>query len=460
MKRILFICAFISASLQAFATTYYVSNTGSDAANGTSTGTPWQTISKVNGTSFVADDIILFKRGNLWREQLTVPTSGTSGHPITFGAYDFGSKPLINGADVVTGWVIDTGTVYKKTSFTYDPTQVFEDSIRLIHSVSRVAMVAGSYYYDSGAATLYVWTTKSTDPSNYTIEVSGQRVGIHFNGKAWIVVDSIHASKSRRNGFNWQNVTGSEAAGAHDIVVTNAESSWNALRGFGMGGYFPLDLSNIAISNSYSHDNLGEGFWLGNGTNLGCDYCTAYANGNDRATKGYTFGDGGGVLIGIHAVNNYVTHSRSYGNGFKSAMLVEYENNGTAIAFGSAGASQAGGTTSIAVPYPAVISEGDLLVIPITNKYPTNGPSTPSGWTVIASNQATGGAGAPGAGSGTVYATIFIKIANGNESGNVTVSIPSGNAAVSRMIRVTKDPPATWSYLSTTGAQNSAATSW
>src|SRR5678815_1054333 len=63
--------------------TYFVSNAGSDAANGLSTGTSWQTISKVNSSTFKPGDTILFKRGDTWREQLTVPSSGQAGRPIT-----------------------------------------------------------------------------------------------------------------------------------------------------------------------------------------------------------------------------------------------------------------------------------------------------------------------------------------------------------------------------------------
>jgi hypothetical protein len=88
--------------------TYYVDATsGSDSANGTSDSTPWKTIAKVNSSSFSAGDSILFKKGETWREQLTVPSSGSSGSPITFGAYGSGAKPIINGADILTGLTHD-----------------------------------------------------------------------------------------------------------------------------------------------------------------------------------------------------------------------------------------------------------------------------------------------------------------------------------------------------------------
>lgn len=81
------------------ATTYYVAAAGSDSNSGTSSGAPWQTIAKVNGTSFSAGDSVLFNRGDVWyASSLIVPSSGASGSPITFGAYGSGANPIIKGA--------------------------------------------------------------------------------------------------------------------------------------------------------------------------------------------------------------------------------------------------------------------------------------------------------------------------------------------------------------------------
>jgi len=76
---------------------YYVSNTGSDLNDGKTPATAWKTISKVNSTSFEPGNKIYFKRGHTWREQLTIPSSGAAGKPITFGAYGRGPRPRIVG---------------------------------------------------------------------------------------------------------------------------------------------------------------------------------------------------------------------------------------------------------------------------------------------------------------------------------------------------------------------------
>src|ERR1035441_6510895 len=102
-------------TVQASGTTYYVDNcvvTGNDSNNGTSPSTPWLTINQVNNfSSFHPGDSILFEKGCTWREQLTVPSSGSAGNPITFGAYGSGGMPIISGANVLTGFSVYTPAV-------------------------------------------------------------------------------------------------------------------------------------------------------------------------------------------------------------------------------------------------------------------------------------------------------------------------------------------------------------
>lgn len=89
------------------ATTYYVAsaaNGGSDSNSGLTTLLPWLTVAKVNGATFAAGDSVLFNRGDTWREQGQFPSSGTSGHPITIGAYGSGPLPQFLGSELATTW--------------------------------------------------------------------------------------------------------------------------------------------------------------------------------------------------------------------------------------------------------------------------------------------------------------------------------------------------------------------
>jgi parallel beta-helix repeat protein len=90
-------------------TNYYVSNSGSDANNGLTTATAWQTISKVNSVSFSSGDSILFNRGDSWNERLVPLSSG-----IHIAAYGTGNKPIISGFQTVTGFT-QSGNIWTKT---------------------------------------------------------------------------------------------------------------------------------------------------------------------------------------------------------------------------------------------------------------------------------------------------------------------------------------------------------
>jgi len=77
---------------------FYVSNQGIDSNSGTSAGSPWATIAKVNAQTFQPGDHILFERGDTWTGSgVIVDAAGVAGAPIVYGAYGSGSKPKING---------------------------------------------------------------------------------------------------------------------------------------------------------------------------------------------------------------------------------------------------------------------------------------------------------------------------------------------------------------------------
>ena len=80
------------------AATYYVdTQNGNDSYSGTSQIQPWQTLSKVNGTTFQAGDSILFKADDVWTGRLYPGGSGSPGAPIVIDIYGTGSKAIIDG---------------------------------------------------------------------------------------------------------------------------------------------------------------------------------------------------------------------------------------------------------------------------------------------------------------------------------------------------------------------------
>lgn len=112
----LFTLLMVLLSILSFSATYYISNTGNDSNSGLTTTAAWQSLAKVNASSFNPGDQILFKKGDSWYGTLTIKQSGTAGNPITFGAYGTGANPIITGFTTVTGWTNLGNNIWESTN--------------------------------------------------------------------------------------------------------------------------------------------------------------------------------------------------------------------------------------------------------------------------------------------------------------------------------------------------------
>jgi parallel beta-helix repeat protein len=237
MKKLLTIIT-VLISFSVNATDYFVSNlTGSDVNAGTTLCAPWQTIAKVNSSSFNPGDRIFFKRGEEWREQLTIPSSGTSGNVITFSAYSTGADPIINGADLKTGWTARGGmtNVWVTTATnatTYRAMVIIDDSI--FTEVASLAAVnsAGEYYIQTaGTDSLFVYG--ATDPDSRVAEVSKRDYGILAADNAFrhhIKIENIEVRYAGGGGIGlYSNGTDHDGYVTIDNCVLYANRLWGAI---------------------------------------------------------------------------------------------------------------------------------------------------------------------------------------------------------------------------------------
>jgi hypothetical protein len=76
--------------------TYFIDATaGSDTNNGTSEATAWQTLAKLNATTFQPGNAICFKAGGAWTGAFAARGSGSAAAPIVVDQYGTGNKPRI-----------------------------------------------------------------------------------------------------------------------------------------------------------------------------------------------------------------------------------------------------------------------------------------------------------------------------------------------------------------------------
>jgi PKD repeat protein len=193
------LCVMLSSPARA-ATTYYVSTTGNDANNGTSSGTPWRTVAKVNAATFQAGDQILFARGGEWHEALAPQSSGAQGNPITFDAYGSGAKPKFWGSDVLDNskWVSQGGNVYAITGLSYaNVTEVLAnhgtDANGQWFNAGSPNSQSGVYDYNSGTLRISSASNPATDGRVYTAVV--RQDVVFSNGKDHLVFKNLQGDE-------------------------------------------------------------------------------------------------------------------------------------------------------------------------------------------------------------------------------------------------------------------------
>lgn len=114
MKRLyIFFLLLLCANISVHAANYYISPSGNDTNNGHSPATAWQTLAKVNATTFQPGDKILFKAGGVWSGALAPLGSGVAGKPIVIDKYGRGALPVINGPGT------NNSTVFSLTNQSY-----------------------------------------------------------------------------------------------------------------------------------------------------------------------------------------------------------------------------------------------------------------------------------------------------------------------------------------------------
>ncbi len=228
-------------------TTYYVSNTGNDLNAGTSVDAPWQTVTKVDATSFVPGDTILFQRGGQWRASLTASSDGSSSSPISYGAYGdpTAARPLFLGSDVLdpAAFTLVTGTAYSIAA----PTAVhwlYSDAASLHEALdaltaagqpsdaaSQLAYVeatAGTFYYDATGTTLYV--NLGGTLAGHTLEAATREDAVNSDARSFLAFSDLDVSETADDNAGY----GFRIEGGADVSVTDCDATLNGKHSFGV----------------------------------------------------------------------------------------------------------------------------------------------------------------------------------------------------------------------------------
>lgn len=218
---------------------YYVSNTGSDSNDGLTTATSWQTLSKVNSSTFNAGDSILLKRGDSWNERLNIASSGSAGNHIVVSAYGTGANPVITGFQTLTGFVNTSGniwTVIAPNAVSNLNTVVIDGRIRAKGRYPNTSAANGGYLtFQSG--------------TQYSITSSGLTGTPNYTGKECVVRTAVYVLDIAR-----------VSSQSTSTINFDRPLTYNSNGTGGNGFFFQNDSSFLDVANEWSCDSTTKRF--------------------------------------------------------------------------------------------------------------------------------------------------------------------------------------------------------
>jgi hypothetical protein len=257
--------------------TYYVSPSGSDKHSGTSTSSPWRSISKVNSRTFGSGDRILFQGGSTF--------SGT----LIFGAQDVGSAvtPI-----VVSSYGTGRATINGGAS----------DGIKLYNTAGfeiRNLVVTGSGRTSNSGSGINLFLDLPNNPKLSYVLIDG--VEVKGFGKNGVVIGSWNKN-----------------AGYSNVRVTNSTSHDNGLAGFKTYAQLPFSHLNVYFGHLKAYNNTGvsglagpsgTGIVLGAVTGGTIERSVAYNNGALCTSAGCGF-----AIWAYDAEKILIQHNEAYAN--------------------------------------------------------------------------------------------------------------------------------------------------
>jgi hypothetical protein len=297
-------------------TSYYVSPTGNDHANG-SIGSPWQTLARVSTANLDPGDHVYLQGGATFTGtlQLTNEDSGTASDPVVIDSYGTGRAVVSSGsAEGVSVYdasgieVHDLKIVGAGRDTGGDVGLLFFNDLagNVLLPYLRVSDVEVSGYHDFGIAVggwngtsgfsdvrvervrshdngdsgmvtyaaarnvhkdVYVGASSFYDNQGLPSATTNTGSGLVLGGVDGATVEKNVAYKNGGLNTTIQGGVGIWTYDSNKVVIQRNESYANRTGGAADGGGFDLDhnVSSSVLQFNYSHDNAGNGLMLAHG---------------------------------------------------------------------------------------------------------------------------------------------------------------------------------------------------
>lgn len=254
MSLIAAISCLASAS---WATTYYVSPSGSNGNNGTSSSTPYQTIQQALNTVRAGDTVNIM--AGTYNAGLVLMTSGTNGAPITVQSYNGASVTINSGNSRAVCLTNSSGSINYYTIKGLTFISNYSSYSGAVNSGWKWTLDFSSGYWPGAGA------APTTRPSHFVVDSCNITGGVAFMGSYNTVTnctmngnnqwaDAIYASNSVSNHntatyntiHNYTNrAFHSESGASYDVASYNTVYSCGA---GGNGGAIDFDGAYTAVT--------------------------------------------------------------------------------------------------------------------------------------------------------------------------------------------------------------------
>jgi len=271
----------ISNALPLAATDYFVSPTGNDEAQGTSTNTAWRTIGRVNRARFQPGDRVRFEAGSSFAGNLRLSSedAGTSNAPVVVDSFGEGRATILAGPR----------------------SGITSENVGGV-AIENLILVGAGPSSNSGYG-IFCDNTLT----------NGQRL-------ACLRIANVEARDFGKLGIY---ITGSNAGFDH-VLVTNCVMRNNLRGGMEVAGRLPWNSkvyahANVRVTHCQAFDNTGDPDYLKNHSGSGIvlyqvdggvmDFCAAWNNGVKCRSSG------GGVGLWVCASRGvFIEHCESFAN--------------------------------------------------------------------------------------------------------------------------------------------------
>lgn len=275
----------VACTMPATAATYFVSaSTGSNTNDGRTPATPWRTIAKINATTFLPGDSLLFHRGEVWKDSVLLffTESGTAEAPIFIGAYGEGPRPIITditplarSADTLA-WRARGANIWAlhcpetPNRLWLDGTEVLRAAIAQDVGITNSEGTVEWWYHDATDSTLLLHATDN--PARAFARIEGNRPagvlalyrsahmiiqGIDFRGGRWTTIYGGACSYitfhdcAIGHGLSGLALTSADtAASAHHVLIESCT--------FDSGMNFRYGLSSLGTASSVDATKRGS----------------------------------------------------------------------------------------------------------------------------------------------------------------------------------------------------------